>query len=113
MQWVKSRNQANWPLGPLGGRKWSIVSAHGLGAVLPSRPAPTKKMLAPLSVAESSSARKAVLLPLSSQLAARLSRPSSHIPLAKVTAAIVSLELIATVLPSCSTSLPPKAHSNG
>src|SRR3979411_241539 len=112
MQWLKSRNHANWPLGPLGSRKWSIVSAHGLGVVLPSRPAPTKKMLAPLSVAESSSAKKAVLLPLSSQLAARLSRPSSHLPLANLTAAIVSGELMATVLPSSVTSLPPCAHSS-
>src|SRR5919199_3382075 len=113
MPWVKARNQANWPVGPFGGRKWSMSSAHDLGGVLPSRPAPTKKMLAPLSVHEISSARKAALLLLSSQLRPRSSSPSFHNSAPNLTASIVSLELIATVLPSCSSSLPPNAHISG
>src|SRR5690349_2769533 len=113
MPWVKTVYQANWPEGPFGTRKWSISEAHSLGGVLPSSPLPTKKMLAPFNVHEISSARNAALLLLSSQLRPRSSSPSFHRPAAYSTAAMVSLELMATVLPSCSSSLPPKAHITG
>src|SRR6478752_5932349 len=113
MPWVNTVYQANWPAGPLGTRKWSMSAAHSLAGVLPSSPAPTKKMLAPLSVHEISSARNAALLLLSSQLRPRSSRPSFHVSAANLTASIVSFELMATVLLSSCSSLPPYVHSNG
>src|SRR5262249_52982140 len=57
--------------------------------------------------------RKARLLLVSSQARPPSSMASFQKPTANLTASIDSLELMATVLPSFSTSLPPKDHRNG
>src|SRR5919202_691230 len=113
MPWVNTVPHRNWPAGPFGFRKWSMSSAQGfLSAGLAPRPALTKKMLEPLMVQESSSAAKAVLFELSSQLRPRSSKASFHSPTTNLTASSVSFELMVTVLPSASSFLPSSRYSS-
>src|SRR5262245_11395465 len=70
-------------------------------------------MEAPLLVALIVPARKARLLPESSQAKPPSSQASFHKVIANLTDSIVSLLPSTTVLPSASTSLPPQDHRAG
>src|SRR6059036_853759 len=70
-------------------------------------------MEAPLRVAEMVPERKARLLLVSSQASPPSSYPSLYIATRNLTDSTLSLELMATVLPSASTSLPPHDHRYG